>query len=81
MDNDAQCNVIGNGTVRIKTHDSVVRTLSKVHHIPDLKCILISLGTLESNGCKYSIEGGVLKISTGALVLMKGERQGSLYIL
>jgi len=78
MDNDAQCNVIGNGTVRIKTHDSVVRTLSKVHHIPDLKHNLMSFSTLESNGCKCSTEGEVLKISKGALVLMKEEKRGSL---
>jgi len=42
---------------------------------------LISLDTLESNGCKYSVEGKVLKISKGALVIIKGERRSSLYIL
>ena len=57
MGNDAQCNAVGIDTVRIKTHDGIMRALSKVHHIPDLKCNLISLGTLESNGCKYSTEG------------------------
>ena len=56
-------------------------TLSNVCHIPDLKRNLISLGIIESNGCKYSAKGGVLKIFKGALVFMKGERRGSLYIL
>ena len=74
MGNDAQCNVVGIDTIRIKTLDGIVRTLSNVSHIPNLKCNLISLGTLESNGYKYSAEGGVLKISKGALVLMKGDR-------
>ena len=81
MGNDAQCNVVGVGNIQIKTHDSILRTLSNVCHILDLKRNYISLGTLESNGCKYSTEGGVLKISKGALVLMKGEICGSLYIL
>jgi len=59
----------------------MVRTLSNVHHIPNLKRNLISLGTLESNESKYLAEDGVLKISKGALVLMKGEKHVSLYIL
>ena len=81
MGNNAQCSVVGIGTVQIKTNDGVLRTLSNVRHIPDLKCNLILLDTLKSIGCKYFVEGGVLKISKGALVLMKGVRRGSLYIL
>ena len=77
MGNNAQYSVVGIGTVQIKTRDSVLRTLSNVLHILDLKCNLISLGTFKSNRCKYSAEGGVLKISKGAMVLMKGVR--SLY--
>ena len=52
----------------------MLSTLFNVHHIPDMKCNLISLGTLESNKCKYSVEGGVLKASKGALGIMKGDR-------
>ena len=78
MGNDAQCNVAGIGILR---HDGIVRTLSNVRQNPDLKHNLISLGTLETNGCKYSARGGVLKVYEGALVLMKGERRGSFYIL
>jgi len=81
MSNDTQCNVAHIGTVRIKTYDGIVRTLCKVCHIPELKHNLISLGTLESNECKYSAEGGVLKISKSTLVLRKGEIRGSLYVL
>jgi len=81
MGNNTQCSVAGIGTVQIKSHDGVLRTLSNIRHIPDLKRNLISLSTRESNGGKYSAEGGVLKISKGALVLMKGVRRGSLYIL
>nr|GEU38202.1 retrovirus-related Pol polyprotein from transposon TNT 1-94 [Tanacetum cinerariifolium] len=46
-------------------------TITGVRHILDLKRNLISLSTLEANGCKYSGEGGVMKIFKGALVLMK----------
>lgn len=63
MGNDAQCKVVGIGTVQIRTHDGVIRTLTNFRHISDLKRNLISLGTLESLGCKYSAEVRVLKVS------------------
>nr|GEU55404.1 retrotransposon protein, putative, Ty1-copia subclass [Tanacetum cinerariifolium] len=66
---------------RIKMHDGVVRTITEVRHILDLKRNLISLSTLEANRCKYSGERGVMKIFKGALVLMKVIQLGSLYVL
>ncbi|OIT36636.1 hypothetical protein A4A49_57843, partial [Nicotiana attenuata] len=62
-------------------HDGVVRTLTDVRHVPDLKKNLISLGTLESLGCKYAGEGGIPKVSHGAFVIMKARRSGTLYTL
>jgi len=52
----------------------VVRTLSKVRHIPNMTRNLISLGTIKANDCRYSAENGVLKVTKGAMVLMKGLR-------
>ena len=80
MGNGAQFKVVGIDSVQIKTHNGIVWTLTNVHHIHSLKCNLISLHALESNGYRYSAEGGVLKVSKGALVLMNGVRCGSLYI-
>lgn len=62
-------------------HDGVLRTLTDVRHIPDGKRKIIYLGTLDAIGCKYSAEGGVMKISRGALTVMKGKKIGSLYVL
>ncbi|KAK3023732.1 hypothetical protein RJ639_042742 [Escallonia herrerae] len=42
---------------------------------------LISLGTLDSNGCSYRIAGGVMRIIKGALIVMKGLKQNSLFLL
>jgi len=81
LGNNVTCNVIGKCTIRVRMHDDVVRTLTDVRHVPDLKKNLISLGTLESLGCKYISEGKVLKISHGALVIMKARRSGTLYTL
>ncbi|KAH0743926.1 hypothetical protein KY290_031919 [Solanum tuberosum] len=62
-------------------HDGVVRTFTDVIYVPDLKKNLISLGTLESLGCKYTGEGELMKISIGALVIVKAHRSGTLYTL
>ncbi|KAK2988793.1 hypothetical protein RJ640_004095 [Escallonia rubra] len=41
-------------------------------HVSELRKNLISLGTLDSNGCRYRASGGVKRIMKGALVVMKG---------
>ncbi|XP_071741174.1 uncharacterized mitochondrial protein AtMg00300-like [Rutidosis leptorrhynchoides] len=74
MGNDLPCKVVGIGTVQIKMYDGTVRTLTDVRHVPKLRKNLIFLGTLDSIGCEYRARGGVLKVSRGALVVMKGER-------
>ncbi|KAK3010914.1 hypothetical protein RJ639_011020 [Escallonia herrerae] len=66
---------------KIRMHDSIVRTLSDVRHIPELRKNLISLGTLNSNSCSYRAVGGVMRIMKGALVVMKGLKQNGLYLL
>ena len=62
--NDSQSTAIGIGTVELRMHDGTKVTLIDVGHVPDLtKNILISLGTLEAKGCKYSTEDGVLVVA------------------
>ena len=62
-------------------HDDIIRTLTDLRHVPKLKKNLISLGTLDSNKCTYKAGGGVLRISKGALVVMKGKKINGLYTL
>ena len=82
MGNNASCMVAGIGTVRIKMFDRVVLTLGDIRHVPSLERNLISLSALNTKGCKYTCEGGVLKISEGALVVMKGHQKTTiLYVL
>ncbi|KAG8503416.1 hypothetical protein CXB51_001387 [Gossypium anomalum] len=63
--NDSSSKVIGIGTVKIKMHDGTIRTLSDVR-----------LERMQIN-----IESSGIKVSRGALVLLKGKRTDSLYIL
>ncbi|KAG8501671.1 hypothetical protein CXB51_003833 [Gossypium anomalum] len=58
MGNNASCKITGVGTIKVKMFDGVVRTLSDVRHIPELKRNLISLSTLDSNGYRYAAESG-----------------------
>ena len=74
MGNDATCPVIGIGTVKIKMFDGVVRVLSNVRHVPDLRKNSISLGVLDDLGYTYSSKGGIMKITKGALMVMKGQK-------
>jgi len=39
------------------------------------------LGTLEDDGCSYIVQNGALKVTTAAMMMMKGLRQESLYVL
>ena len=62
--------------------DGVVRRLGDVRHVPDLKRNLISLNTPDAKGYNYTGEGGVVKVSKGALVMMKRQkRSANLYVL
>ncbi|RVW13664.1 Retrovirus-related Pol polyprotein from transposon TNT 1-94 [Vitis vinifera] len=60
------------GNIRIKMFDGIVRTLCDVRHVPDLRKNLISLGTLYCNGFSYKSTSGVMKVSKGAMTVMKG---------
>jgi len=81
MGDDYPCNVEGIGTVRIKMFDWIVRELKEVRHVPLLKRNLISVGTLEALGLVVSIRDGVLKMTKGSIVVMKGVRRNNLYYL
>ena len=79
--NDATCLVIGIGTMKIKMFDGVVRVLSIVRHVPGLRKISISLGVMDDLGYSYSSKGGIIKITKGALTVMKGQKVSTLYKL
>ena len=82
MGDDNPCEIIGIGSVQIKTHDGMIRILKNVRHIPGMKRNLISLSTLDKEGLKYTGSGGVVKVSKGSLVCLLGDLNPSnLYVL
>jgi len=81
MGNDDVCEIKGIGTIYLKMHNGVVKTLTEVRYVPNLKKNLFSLGVLESSGYKIIMHGGVLRAIRGALVVLRGTRKGNLYFL
>jgi len=81
MGDDHPCKVEGIGTIRIKMFDGMVRELKNVSYIPQLKRNLISDGALEALGHGVSIRNGVLKMTRGLMVVLKGVRRNNLYYL
>ena len=82
MGDDSPRDIVGIGSVQIKMHDGIVRTLTDVRHIPDMSKNVVSLSTLDGKGYKYSGGDGVLKASKGSPVVMKGElKSPNLYLL
>ena len=82
MGDDNPCEIVGIGSVQIKTHDGMIRTLKNVRHIPGMKRNLISLSTLDKEGLKYTGSGRVVKVSKGSLVCLLGDLNASnLYVL
>ena len=74
------CKIAGIGSISLKNHDGSTRVLTNVQFIPKLEKNLISLGTLESKGFTIILQNGILKVVSGALVVMKGIRRNNLYL-
>lgn len=81
LGNNASCKVVGISTLKIKMFDGIVRALTDVRQVPDLRKNLISLGTLDSKGYTYRDGGESIRVSNDALVVMKGKKVNSLYTL
>jgi hypothetical protein len=56
MGDDSSHQIIGIGSVQIKMHDGIIRTLTDVRHIPDIRKNLISKSSIDGKGYKYSGE-------------------------
>jgi hypothetical protein len=61
MGNGIPCKIVGVGSM----FDGIVRELTNVRYVPELKSNLISLGVLDSCGYNYRGQGGALTLSKG----------------
>ncbi|KAI5677758.1 hypothetical protein M9H77_08708 [Catharanthus roseus] len=79
--NNQDCDVKCIGNIFIKMHDGMTRKLTEVRYVPDLRRNLISLSYLDFFGLSFKSKNGILRICKGNLVMLKGFRRDSLYIL
>lgn len=59
------------GSVKIKMFNGAIRIVGGERHAMGLKKSLLSIGALNSRGCKYFVMGGVLKIIKGNTAVIK----------
>ena len=71
--NNKACKITGKCTIKIRMFDGYDRYLKNVRYDPDLRRNLIYLGVLDSLGYVTNIESGNMRISKGAMVVMKGK--------
>lgn len=81
LGNNKACKIVGIGSIKLKLADGTEKVLTDVRHIPELKWNLVSVGMLDSHGFCCKVEGGVLKVLKGSLVIIKGRLDNGLYIL
>jgi hypothetical protein len=81
MANNSASKIVGKGTVRFRMLDGKKVLLTDVRHVPGLKQNLVSLGRIDEKGCKFSAEGGTLKVLRGDKVVLQGRKLGNLYRL
>nr|KYP74254.1 Retrovirus-related Pol polyprotein from transposon TNT 1-94 [Cajanus cajan] len=81
LGNNKACRVQGIGAVRLKMFDNQEMLLQNVRYVPKLKRKLMSISMFDVMGCSTKVEGGILKMSTGASIVAKGSKSNELYIL
>ena len=74
MGDDHALEIVGVGNIKIKMFDGSINTIQEVRHVKGLKKNLLSIGQLDNLGCKTHIEGRILKVVKGALMVMKAEK-------
>ena len=77
---DSPCSIKGIGSIHLKDRDGTIRILSDVRYVPNLTRNLISTGILATQGFHITQVNGVMKITSGARVVMKAvQRSNNLY--
>ena len=56
MGNNVTCKIVGIRSIRIKIYDGIVRNLTYVRHVPELRKKLISMGVLDDAGYKFAVQ-------------------------
>jgi hypothetical protein len=74
MSDNHALEIAGIDTIKLKMYDDLIRTISGMQHVKDLKKNLLSVGQFDSLGCKIRKDNGIMKIIKGALVVLKARK-------
>ncbi|KAA0036441.1 hypothetical protein E5676_scaffold360G00940 [Cucumis melo var. makuwa] len=81
LGDNVTCEVKGTGSVLIATHDGMIRMLTNVRYVPELKRNPISVGELDTSGYTIKFENGIMKVTKGSLVKLRETLRNGLYVL
>ena len=75
--------ILGNGSsygvarvdsIRLRMYDGSMQTLTDVHHVPNLCRSVVSVGYLEEKDFIFRSDLGMLNVSKGDRIMMRGRR-------
>ncbi|VFQ73259.1 unnamed protein product [Cuscuta campestris] len=69
------------GDVCLDTSTGCRLVLRDVRHVPDIRLSLISAGLLDDEGYANKFCDGRWKLSRGSLIMARGKKQNSLYVM
>ena len=78
---DETLDIAGMGDINLRTSLGTSWTLKDVRYILRLKKMLISVGQLDKEGYRVTFGDGKWKVIKGNLVVARGEKRGTLYIV
>lgn len=65
----------------LKMKDGILKLLQNVRHVPGPKRNLISLGMLDSIGCEYNRQGGMIEVRKNSKIVLTTEKVNDLYVV
>ena len=81
MGNSGVSKIVGIGDVCLETTIGNKLVLKDVRHVPDIRLNLISTGRLDDEGFTNSFGESKWKLTKGSLVVARGKKQNTLYVM
>lgn len=81
MGNHVTSKIVGIGEVTLVTDNGSKLMLKEVRHVPDMRLNLISTGKLDDIGMINQFGDGKWKLSKGSMIIARGKKEGSLYVM
>ena len=81
MGNSGVSKIVGIGDICLETTIGNKLVLKDVRHVPDIRLNLISISRLDDKGFTNSFGESKWKITKGSLVVVRGKKQNTLYVM